>query len=298
MDRWKPSIGTYAAVPGPSRSLTPATSRRASVDFPAAGGARQPQQRPPAWNAGHQGDRVIDKHPATLSATPRSRLLYETKNPQLTPELYAYVLDHNPPLDPVQRELVDATHAQLPDVAGLQTAEEQGPLLAFLVRLTGARQIVEVGTFTGFSTLSMAQALPADGRLIACDVSEEWTAVGREAWAKAGVADRIDLRIAPALDTLRALPAAVDRPGLPRRGQGRTTSTTGRSWCRGSTRAACSSSTTPSTTATSSTRRATGGRRGDPRVQRPCAGRRPGGRRAAHRRRRPDAGPPAAAPAR
>jgi caffeoyl-CoA O-methyltransferase len=132
--------------------------------------------------------------------------LYETKNPQLTPELYAYVLDHNPPLDAVQRELVETTHRKLADVAGLQTAEEQGPLLAFLVRLTGARQIVEVGTFTGFSTLSMAQALPADGKLIACDVSEEWTAVGRDAWAKAGVADRIDLRIAPAIETLRALP--------------------------------------------------------------------------------------------
>jgi caffeoyl-CoA O-methyltransferase len=132
--------------------------------------------------------------------------LYETKNPQLTPELYAYVLAHNPPLDPVQRELVDTTHHRLADVAGLQIAEEQGPLLAFLVRLTGARQIVEVGTFTGFSTLAMAQALPPGGRLIACDLSEEWTAVGREAWAKAGVADRIDLRIAPALDTLRALP--------------------------------------------------------------------------------------------
>ncbi|WP_065958901.1 O-methyltransferase [Streptomyces sparsogenes] len=117
------------------------------------------------------------------------------------------MLGHNPPLDPVQRELVEVTHARLPEVAGMQSAEEQGPLLAFLVRLTGARHIVEVGTFTGFSALSMAQALPADGKLIACDVSEEWTAYGREAWAKAGVADRIDLRIAPALDTLRAMPA-------------------------------------------------------------------------------------------
>lgn len=132
--------------------------------------------------------------------------MYETKNPQLTPDLYAYVLEHNPPLDAVQRDLVDTTHRKLADVAGLQTAEEQGPLLAFLVRLIGARQVVEVGTFTGFSTLSMAQALPADGRVIACDVSEEWTAVGREAWERAGVADRIDLRIAPAIETLRALP--------------------------------------------------------------------------------------------
>ncbi|MFD9500582.1 O-methyltransferase [Streptomyces sp. NPDC060035] len=128
----------------------------------------------------------------------------ETK---ITDELYAYVLAHNPPLDAVQRELVVTTYAQLPDHAGMQSSQEQGPLLAFLVRLTGARHIVEVGTFTGFSALSMAQALPADGLLIACDISEEWTAYGREAWQKAGVADRIDLRIAPALDTLRAMPS-------------------------------------------------------------------------------------------
>ncbi|WP_407555806.1 O-methyltransferase [Streptomyces sp. Pv4-95] len=121
--------------------------------------------------------------------------------------MYDYVLAHNPPLDPVQRELVETTHRQFPESAGMQSAEEQGPLLAFLVRLIGARRVVEVGTFTGFSALSMAQALPADGTLIACDVSEEWTAYGREAWARAGVADRIDLRIAPALETLAALPA-------------------------------------------------------------------------------------------
>ncbi|MGR3938170.1 O-methyltransferase [Streptomyces sp. BRA346] len=117
------------------------------------------------------------------------------------------MLAHNPPLDPVQRKLVEVTHAQLPQYAGMQSAEEQGPLLAFLVRLTGARHIVEVGTFTGFSALSMAQALPADGTLVALDVSDEWTAYGRAAWAEAGVADRIDLRIAPALDSLRAMPA-------------------------------------------------------------------------------------------
>ena len=131
----------------------------------------------------------------------------ESKSTPITSELYGYMLAHNPPLDPVQRELVEVTHAQLPQYAGMQSAEEQGPLLAFLVRLTGARHIVEVGTFTGFSALSMAQALPADGTLVALDVSDEWTAYGRAAWAKAGVADRIDLRIAPALDSLRAMPA-------------------------------------------------------------------------------------------
>ncbi|MFD9791252.1 O-methyltransferase [Streptomyces sp. NPDC059070] len=126
---------------------------------------------------------------------------------RITDELYAYMLAQNPPLDGVQRALVETTYARLPDHAGKQSAEEQAPLLAFLVRLTGARHVVEVGTFTGFSALAMAQALPEDGTLIACDISEEWTAYGREAWAAAGVADRIDLRIAPALDTLRAMPA-------------------------------------------------------------------------------------------
>ncbi len=131
----------------------------------------------------------------------------ESKSTPITAEMYDYVLAHNPPLDPVQRKLVETTHRQFPESAGMQSAEEQGPLLAFLVRLIGARRVVEVGTFTGFSALSMAQALPADGTLIACDISEEWTAYGREAWAEAGVADRIDLRIAPALETLKALPA-------------------------------------------------------------------------------------------
>lgn len=131
----------------------------------------------------------------------------ETKSAPLTPELYAYVLAHNPPLDPVRRALVESTRTVFPGDALKQVAEEQAPLLAFLVRLTGARHVVEVGTFTGLSALSMAQALPEDGRLITLDISEEWTAHARAAWAEAGVADRIDLRIAPALDSLRALPA-------------------------------------------------------------------------------------------
>jgi caffeoyl-CoA O-methyltransferase len=146
----------------------------------------------------------------------------EDKRPPQTAELYQYVLDHNPPLDAVQRELVELTHTRFPGSAGMQSAQEQGPLLAFLVRLTGARHVVEVGVFTGFSSLSMAQALPDGGRLIACDISEEWTAYAREAWAKAGVADKVELRLGQALDTLRAMPAEphidlayldADKPG-------------------------------------------------------------------------------------
>ncbi|MBH1933374.1 class I SAM-dependent methyltransferase [Streptomyces sp. AV19] len=129
------------------------------------------------------------------------------KSITLSPELYQYLLDHNPPLDPVLRKLVDTTRSLLPGDAYLQVAEEQAPLLAFLVRLTGARRVLEIGTFTGLSSLAMAQALPADGSLTAFDVSEEWTAHARRAWAEAGVADRIDLRIGDGLESLRALPA-------------------------------------------------------------------------------------------
>ncbi|MEU8567517.1 O-methyltransferase [Streptomyces pathocidini] len=147
---------------------------------------------------------MADTHSASNpSGTPGPR---HPKGAPITPELYEYVLAHNPPLDAVQSALVETTRAQLPGSAVMQVAEDQAPLLAFLVRLTGARHVVELGTFTGLSALSMAQALPAGGRLIACDVSEEWTAYGREAWAEAGVADRIELRIGPALDTVRAMP--------------------------------------------------------------------------------------------
>lgn len=128
------------------------------------------------------------------------------KHPTMTPELYRYLLDHNPPLDEDQQALIERTQA-MGDLSVLQIAPEQGPLLAFLVRLVGARNVVEVGTFTGFSTLAMARALPEGGKILACDVSEEWTAIAREAWRKAGVADRIELRLRPAVETLRELPS-------------------------------------------------------------------------------------------
>ncbi len=88
----------------------------------------------------------------------------------------------------------------------MQISAPQGTLLSLLVGVTQACHVVEVGTFTGFSALCLARALPAGGRLLCCDISEEWTAVGRRYWARAGVADKIDLRIGPALDTLSALP--------------------------------------------------------------------------------------------
>jgi caffeoyl-CoA O-methyltransferase len=122
----------------------------------------------------------------------------------LSDELHAYLLAHAAPVDEVGQSLIDATVA-LGGVSGMQIAPDQGAFLALLVRLTGATRAVEVGTFTGYSALCVARALPEDGTLLCCDVSEEWTAIGREHWKRAGVDHKIDLRIAPAVDTLKGL---------------------------------------------------------------------------------------------
>ena len=114
-----------------------------------------------------------------------------------------YLLDHSLREPPVAAELRAAT-ARLP-YAGMQISPEQGQLMALLVQSAGARRAIEVGTFTGYSALWVALALPADGKLVCCDVSAEWTAVGKPYWEKAGVAGKIDLRIAPAMETLDRL---------------------------------------------------------------------------------------------
>lgn len=111
--------------------------------------------------------------------------------------------------DDVIRGLRSETQA-LGDVAGMQIGDDQGQLLTMLARLVGARRAVEVGTFTGYSSLCIARGMDEGGLLLCCDVSEEWTAIGVRAWERAGLRDRIDLRIAPALDTLRALPSEAD----------------------------------------------------------------------------------------
>ena len=111
--------------------------------------------------------------------------------------------------DAVVRDLQAAT-AALGDAAGMQIGDDQGQLLTMLTRLAGARRAVEVGTFTGYSSLCIARGLAEGGSLLCCDVSEEWTDIGRRAWAAAGLADRIELRIGSALDTLRALPTSAD----------------------------------------------------------------------------------------
>jgi caffeoyl-CoA O-methyltransferase len=127
------------------------------------------------------------------------------KNIVLNQHLYNYMLRQAEPPSAVQRNLIERTNA-LGASAEMQIPHEQGVLLTLLVRLIGARRIVEVGTYTGYSTLAMAVGLPAGGRVITCDRSDEWTAIAVRAWQEAGVADRIELRLGPAAETLRGLP--------------------------------------------------------------------------------------------
>ena len=120
--------------------------------------------------------------------------------------LDGYVQAHSPAVDDVQQSLIGAT-AALGPLARMQVAPDQAAFLAVLVAAVRPSFAVEVGTFTGFSSLAIARALPADGRRLCCDISTEWTDIARRHWAMAGVDDRIDLVVAPALETLRALPA-------------------------------------------------------------------------------------------
>ncbi len=127
----------------------------------------------------------------------------------LSDELFQYVLDHSTAPDEIQQRLIERT-AALGSVSQMQIAPDQAALMGMLVATIAPTFAVEVGTFTGYSSLAIARALPDGGRLLCCDVSEEWTSIAREHWEAAGVADRIELRVGPALDTLRALPA--DQP--------------------------------------------------------------------------------------
>lgn len=124
----------------------------------------------------------------------------------MTDALLAYVRERVPE-HPVLAALRERT-APMPE-ASMQISSDQGAFMALLVRLIGARRIVEIGTFTGYSSTVMALALPDDGRIVCCDVSTEWTDVARQVWADAGVADKVDLRIAPAAETLATLEAGA-----------------------------------------------------------------------------------------
>ena len=119
------------------------------------------------------------------------------------PSLYPYLLQNSVREDALLQRLQDET-ARDP-AARMQIAPEQGQFMTLLARLIGARRIIEVGTFTGYSSLCLARALPEDGLLICCDVDEHWTSIARRYWKEAGLTDRIELRLAPALDTLSSL---------------------------------------------------------------------------------------------
>ena len=141
----------------------------------------------------------------------------------LTTPVHDYLVAHAPPLDDLQRDLIGETEA-LGGISMMQIAPEQGAFMTLLTRLIGARRAIEVGTFTGYSAISIARGLSDDGTLLCCDVNEEWTAIARKYWERAGVDDKIELRIAPAIETLRSLPAGeqfdlafidADKPNYP-----------------------------------------------------------------------------------
>ncbi len=121
----------------------------------------------------------------------------------MTDSLHAYLVDVSVKETDVMRRLRETT-AEMP-MARMQISPEQGALMGWLTSLLGVSRAIEVGTFTGYSALAVASAMPAGGRLVCCDVSEEYTSVGKPFWEEAGVASKIDLRIAPASDTLGAL---------------------------------------------------------------------------------------------
>lgn len=122
----------------------------------------------------------------------------------LSPDAQRYLVAHGAAPDEAQAALIAETEA-LGGISVMQISPEQGAFMTLFTRLIGARRAVEIGTFTGYSAACIARGLPPDGRLLCCDVSEEWTDIARRHWVAAGVAERIELRIGPALDTLAAL---------------------------------------------------------------------------------------------
>jgi len=125
----------------------------------------------------------------------------------LNEQLYNYLIARGHNGDPILRDLAEETRA-LGWISRMQIAPEQGTLMGILVRAIGAKSALEIGVFTGYSSISIAQALPPDGKLLCLDVNEEWTSIARRYWERAGLTGKITLKIAPAVETLRALPAS------------------------------------------------------------------------------------------
>lgn len=135
-------------------------------------------------------------------ARSRSRFVDDT--------VVAYTSGHSNPPDDLQEELQRVTKEKTGSAAGMQIGDDQALLMQIIVRAIGARDALEIGTFTGYSALAVARGLGPEGHLLCCDVSEEWTSIAREYWKKAGVDSRIELRIGPAIETLRSLPPSQE----------------------------------------------------------------------------------------
>ncbi len=125
----------------------------------------------------------------------------------LSPALHRYLVDHGTAPDAILSELIKVTRDRIGGLAMMQIPPEEGALLTLLARLIGARRAIEIGTFTGYSAICIARGLAEGGKLLCCDVSREWTDIGRPFWKRAGVEETIELRLAPALETLSTLPA-------------------------------------------------------------------------------------------
>ena len=132
-----------------------------------------------------------------------------TGTEHVSPQIHDYVISHSSPPDRVLDELRKETARRFPDWTVLQIGAEQGTFMTLLSQLIAPRRAVEVGTFTGYSSICLARGLAPGGSLLCCDINADWTAVAREYWQKAGLADRIELRLGPAADTLRSLPAGA-----------------------------------------------------------------------------------------
>jgi caffeoyl-CoA O-methyltransferase len=132
------------------------------------------------------------------------------KTIMLSEELHAYVVAHGSEPDSIARDLIEETRATFPDAAGMLIAPEQAAFFTQLAKIIGARRAVEVGTFTGYSALAIARGLAEGGRLVCFDISDEYTKLARRVWARAGVGDRVELRLGPAEERLRELPAAPE----------------------------------------------------------------------------------------
>jgi caffeoyl-CoA O-methyltransferase len=145
----------------------------------------------------------------------------DPKSVRVSSSVHRYLVAHGSPPDEIQQGLIDDTKT-LGGISVMQIAPEQGAFMTLFARAIGAKRAIEIGTFTGYSALCLARGLPDDGELICCDVSDSWTAVGKPYWERAGVAHKIDLRIAPAIETIAALPESpsfdlafidADKPG-------------------------------------------------------------------------------------